>query len=283
MGEAEQAVEGGGATRPRQGLLQAHVGQPSRAEEAVGGDRVVNAKPARRPARARRRGARGLRRAHICSAKSAASRSSFAAAGLRGPEARATVARQGDARRHPQALANRRDDERGGESGCRQSPHRATCGRRRVLRPGRDKAPASIWAALAASGVHSLRQPQRLGFAPHWPPDPTQLRRPHARAARCAERRRARLAPVAGASIISPRAAHSPNARRHPHQLLGDARRAVVLGIAINGALLVAVVRFRARRGSAAPARLMAGRGFFARAAHPPRPPRPWGSSSSAS
>ncbi len=76
------------------------------------------------------------------------------------------------------------------------------------------------------------------------------------------------LAPAAEASIISPRAAHSPNADDIRTSYWVMLIVAVLIAIAINGALIAAVVRFRARRGSA-PARIEAGRGFFLRAAVP--------------
>ena len=76
------------------------------------------------------------------------------------------------------------------------------------------------------------------------------------------------LAPTAGASILSPRAAHSPNADDIRTTYWVMLIVAAVIGVAINGALIVAIVRFRARRG-ADPARLTAGRGFFARVAIP--------------
>ena len=76
------------------------------------------------------------------------------------------------------------------------------------------------------------------------------------------------LAPEASASIISPRAGHSPNADDIRTAYWIALAVAVVLGGAAVGGLLVAVFRFRERRG-AAPARLGAGRGFFLRAGLP--------------
>jgi cytochrome c oxidase subunit 2 len=76
------------------------------------------------------------------------------------------------------------------------------------------------------------------------------------------------FAAPAGASIISPRAAHSPNA--------SDIRTAYWVALIVAGALVVianvalfaTLARFRERRG-AEPARLTAGRGFFLRASAP--------------
>lgn len=76
------------------------------------------------------------------------------------------------------------------------------------------------------------------------------------------------LAPHAGASIISPRAAHSPNATDIRTAYWIALVIAAILGVAAVGGLLVAVFRFRERRG-AAPGRLVAGRGFFLRAGVP--------------
>lgn len=76
------------------------------------------------------------------------------------------------------------------------------------------------------------------------------------------------LAPLADASIISPRTAHSPNAEDIRTGYWIALIVAAVLGVAAVGALLVAVGRFRERRG-APPARLVAGRGFFVRAGVP--------------
>jgi heme/copper-type cytochrome/quinol oxidase subunit 2 len=75
-------------------------------------------------------------------------------------------------------------------------------------------------------------------------------------------------APAAGASIISPRAAHSPNADDIRTTYWVMLILAALIGLAINALLIVAVVRFRARRGPA-PARVEAGRGVFARIAIP--------------
>jgi heme/copper-type cytochrome/quinol oxidase subunit 2 len=76
------------------------------------------------------------------------------------------------------------------------------------------------------------------------------------------------LAAPAGASVISPRAAHSPNA--------SDIRTVYWVALIVAGALVViahlalfgVLARFRERRG-AEPARRIAGRGFFPRAAVP--------------
>jgi heme/copper-type cytochrome/quinol oxidase subunit 2 len=76
------------------------------------------------------------------------------------------------------------------------------------------------------------------------------------------------FAAPAGASVISPRTAHSPNA--------SDIRTAYWVALIVAGALVViahaavfaALARFRERRG-AQPARLTAGRAFFPRAAMP--------------
>jgi heme/copper-type cytochrome/quinol oxidase subunit 2 len=76
------------------------------------------------------------------------------------------------------------------------------------------------------------------------------------------------IAAPAGASVISPRAAHSPNA--------SDIRTAYWVALIVAGVLVVvghvavfaALARFRERRG-AEPARLQAGRGFFVRAGAP--------------
>src|SRR5436190_23398073 len=76
------------------------------------------------------------------------------------------------------------------------------------------------------------------------------------------------LAAPAGATIIAPRSGHSPNAN--------DIRTAYWIALAVaaaiaiigNLALIAAVVRFRERRGRV-PARRIAGRGFFGRAAFP--------------
>jgi cytochrome c oxidase subunit 2 len=76
------------------------------------------------------------------------------------------------------------------------------------------------------------------------------------------------VASPAGASIISPRTAHSPNAEDLRTAYWIALIAAAVLGIAAVAALLVAVGRFRERRG-ASPARLVAGRGFFLRAGVP--------------
>jgi cytochrome c oxidase subunit 2 len=72
----------------------------------------------------------------------------------------------------------------------------------------------------------------------------------------------------AHASIISPRAAHSPNAddiRTAYWVMLGVA---VLLGLAIHVALFAAIGRYRARRGTR-PAQYTAGHGVFRRAALP--------------
>jgi heme/copper-type cytochrome/quinol oxidase subunit 2 len=76
------------------------------------------------------------------------------------------------------------------------------------------------------------------------------------------------FAAPAGASVVSPRAAHSPNA--------SDIHTAYWVALIVAGALVViahlavlaALVRFRERRG-AEPARLIAGRAFFPRAGTP--------------
>ena len=72
----------------------------------------------------------------------------------------------------------------------------------------------------------------------------------------------------AAASIISPRTGHSPNASDIRTAYWIALAVAAVLGAAAVIALLVAVFRFRERRG-AVPARLAAGRGFFLRAGAP--------------
>jgi heme/copper-type cytochrome/quinol oxidase subunit 2 len=76
------------------------------------------------------------------------------------------------------------------------------------------------------------------------------------------------FAPAAGASILSPRPAHSPNAHdiRTTYWVLLAV--AVVLALAVNGALIALVLRNRSRRGERPP-RLTAGRGFFLRAGAP--------------
>jgi heme/copper-type cytochrome/quinol oxidase subunit 2 len=76
------------------------------------------------------------------------------------------------------------------------------------------------------------------------------------------------LAPAAGASIIGPRAAHSPNAEDIHTAYWVTLVVAVVLVVAIHAGLIAAVVKFRGDRDSE-PARLSAGRGFFTRAALP--------------
>jgi cytochrome c oxidase subunit 2 len=76
------------------------------------------------------------------------------------------------------------------------------------------------------------------------------------------------LAPAAGASVISPRAAHSPNADDIRTAYWVTLVVAAVIVIAVHAALIAAVVRFRSTRGNE-PARLSAGRGFFLRAAVP--------------
>ena len=76
------------------------------------------------------------------------------------------------------------------------------------------------------------------------------------------------FAPVASASILSPRPAHSPNAHdiRTTYWVLLVV--AVILALLVNGALVALVMRNRSQRGGQ-PARLTAGRGFFLRAAVP--------------
>ncbi len=76
------------------------------------------------------------------------------------------------------------------------------------------------------------------------------------------------FAPAAGATILGPRPAHSPNAHdiRTTYWVLLVV--AVVLALVINGALIALVMRNRSRRGTD-PARLTAGRGFFVRAGIP--------------
>ncbi len=76
------------------------------------------------------------------------------------------------------------------------------------------------------------------------------------------------IAPAAGASILGPRPAHSPNASDIRTTYWVMFAIAVVLGLGINVALIATVVRFRARRGER-PARITARRGFFGRAALP--------------
>src|SRR5204863_7724851 len=76
------------------------------------------------------------------------------------------------------------------------------------------------------------------------------------------------LAAPAGASIIAPRAGHSPNADDIRTSYWIALAVAAVVAVVANVALIAAVVRFRERRG-APPARLVAGRGFFVRAAAP--------------
>src|SRR5436190_9299068 len=72
----------------------------------------------------------------------------------------------------------------------------------------------------------------------------------------------------AGASIISPRAAHSPNASDIRTAYWVALIVALVLVVLGHLAVFTAVARFRERRGIE-PARLTAGRGFFLRAGAP--------------
>src|SRR6476659_1576836 len=76
------------------------------------------------------------------------------------------------------------------------------------------------------------------------------------------------FAPVASASILGPRPAHSPNAAdiRTTYWVLLVV--AVILALVVNGALVALVMRNRSRRGEEPP-RLTAGRGFFLRAGVP--------------
>jgi hypothetical protein len=76
------------------------------------------------------------------------------------------------------------------------------------------------------------------------------------------------LAAPAGASIISPRAAHSPNADHIRTAYWVALIVAAVLVVGAHVGLFAAVGRFRERRG-VTPARLTAGRGFFPRAGAP--------------
>lgn len=76
------------------------------------------------------------------------------------------------------------------------------------------------------------------------------------------------FAAPAGATIIAPRAGHSPNANDIRTAYWIALAVAAVIAIAGNVALIAAVVRFRERRGLV-PARRVAGRGFFGRAAVP--------------
>jgi len=76
------------------------------------------------------------------------------------------------------------------------------------------------------------------------------------------------LAPVAGASVIGPPTAHSPNAENIRTAYWVTLAVAALIVIVVHVALIAAVVRFRGSRESQ-PARVSAGRGFFARAAIP--------------
>ncbi|MDX6638732.1 MAG: cytochrome c oxidase subunit [Solirubrobacterales bacterium] len=76
------------------------------------------------------------------------------------------------------------------------------------------------------------------------------------------------LAPAAGASVLGPRAGHSPNANDIRTSYWVMLVVAIIVGLLVNGALIAVVLRYRARRDSQ-PARLTAGRGFFLRAAAP--------------
>ncbi|GEM_PF-826731 len=76
------------------------------------------------------------------------------------------------------------------------------------------------------------------------------------------------LAVPAQASVIAPRAAHSPNADDIRVAYWVMLAVAAVVFVAINGALLFALVRFRERR-SRRPAQVAAGRGAILRAAAP--------------
>jgi cytochrome c oxidase subunit 2 len=76
------------------------------------------------------------------------------------------------------------------------------------------------------------------------------------------------LAAPAAASIIGPRAGHSPNANDIRTAYWIALAVAAVLAVAANVALIVAIVRFRERRG-VVPPRIVAGRGFFVRAGTP--------------
>jgi cytochrome c oxidase subunit 2 len=76
------------------------------------------------------------------------------------------------------------------------------------------------------------------------------------------------LAAPAQASVISPRAAHSPNAEDIRTAYWVTLAVATLLFIAVNAGLVMAVMRFRAGR-DRTPARFVAGRGVFARASVP--------------
>jgi heme/copper-type cytochrome/quinol oxidase subunit 2 len=76
------------------------------------------------------------------------------------------------------------------------------------------------------------------------------------------------LAAPAGASIIGPRAGHSPNANDIRTAYWIALAVAALIAVLANVALIAAVLRFRERRG-VVPARLIAGRRFFPRAAAP--------------
>jgi heme/copper-type cytochrome/quinol oxidase subunit 2 len=76
------------------------------------------------------------------------------------------------------------------------------------------------------------------------------------------------LAAPAGASIIGPRAGHSPNANDIRTAYWIALAVAAVVAVAANVALIAAVLRFRERRGLVPP-RIAAGRGFFVRAGTP--------------
>jgi cytochrome c oxidase subunit II len=73
---------------------------------------------------------------------------------------------------------------------------------------------------------------------------------------------------IASASILGPRAAHSPNAHDIRTTYWVMLVVAFLVGLAVNAGLIAIVVRNRARRGGE-PARLTAGRGFFVRAGLP--------------
>ena len=76
------------------------------------------------------------------------------------------------------------------------------------------------------------------------------------------------LASPAGASVLAPRAAHSPNADDIRTAYWVALAVATVLFIAVNAVLIMAVVRFRDGRGRT-PTSFIAGRGVFTRAAAP--------------
>ncbi len=69
----------------------------------------------------------------------------------------------------------------------------------------------------------------------------------------------------ASASFIAPESAHSPNADDITTTYWVVLIFTVAVAVAINAALVMAVLRFRAKRGGAAPARVQSGRGLQAR------------------